>query len=137
MDSGLIDPTTLTHFQLPWHTGGAEDAASAASADKEDFDSSVVFVSSYMKKFAWTAPYSDVMLRNPHMTNLAIAWVATKLTEPIRLTTSLGILRLISNKGSGKEVTEDRDKSEHEHKDMEKKETDSDREMKDKKTVTS
>mmetsp|Transcript_10042 Transcript_10042/g.14722 ORF Transcript_10042/g.14722 Transcript_10042/m.14722 type:complete len:324 (-) Transcript_10042:91-1062(-) len=134
LDSGLIDPITITQIHFPWHTGGAEDAASAASADKDEFDSSVEFVSSYMKKFAWTAPYSDIMLRNPHMTNLAIAWVATKLTEPIRLAAALGILKLNAKKGPGEDVAENMDGDRDEH--VQGEERDSDGESKDKEKVT-
>ena len=94
IDSGLIDPMTITSIELPWHSsGGAEESM---SADKDDFDSGVEFISSYMKKFPWTAPYADIALKNPHMTNLALAWIAVKFTEPIRLPLSLGIVRKIA-----------------------------------------
>lgn len=94
VDSGLIDPVTITSIEWPWHSSsGVEDAST--SSDQKDFDSAVEFVASYMKKFPWTAPYSDFVLRNPHMANLGIAWVATKLTEPIRLPVSIAIVRKI------------------------------------------
>lgn len=92
LDSGLIDPMSITNIELPWHTTGADEGANATT-DKEDFDSAVDFVVSYMKKFPWTAPYTDVVMKNPHMANLGLAWVATKLTEPIRLPISIGIVR--------------------------------------------
>ena len=91
IDSGAVDPITITNIELPWHSSGADNAA-----DKEEFDSAVEFISSYMKKFPWTAPYADVALKNPHMTNLALAWIAVKFTEPIRLPISIGIVRKIS-----------------------------------------
>jgi hypothetical protein len=97
LDSGLIDPLTLTSIEVPWHSSGVEDgAASDSTTDRDDFDSTVEFVASYMKKFSWLAPYSDLPLKNPHMANLAIAWVATKLTEPIRLPVTIGIVRKIA-----------------------------------------
>lgn len=96
LDTGLVDPTTLMakilNLHVPWHET-AEEAASGAASDQLDFDSTVDFVSSYMKKFTWTEPYADVILRNPHMTNLAVAWVSTKFTEPIRLPLSIAIVR--------------------------------------------
>jgi hypothetical protein len=107
VDSGLIDPVTITSIEWPWHPSGVEDATTAgggggggdasntSSSDQKDFDSAVEFVASYMKKFPWTAPYSDFVLRNPHLANLGIAWVATKLTEPIRLPVSIAIVRKI------------------------------------------
>jgi len=99
LDSGLIDPLTITNIEFPWNSTGVED-----SADKKDFDNAVQFVASYMKKFPWTAPYADVALKNPHMSNLAIAWVATKFTEPIRLPASIAIVRqVIQNKNEKEE----------------------------------
>lgn len=105
VDSGLIDPVTITSIEWPWHhpSGGIEDAAGGSgggttnttSSDQKDFDSAVEFVASYMKKFPWTAPYSDFVLRNPHLANFGIAWVATKFTEPIRLPVSIAIVRKI------------------------------------------
>eukprot|EP00557_Chaetoceros_sp_GSL56_P005165 CAMPEP_0176501498 /NCGR_PEP_ID=MMETSP0200_2-20121128/14190_1 /TAXON_ID=947934 /ORGANISM="Chaetoceros sp., Strain GSL56" /LENGTH=316 /DNA_ID=CAMNT_0017900383 /DNA_START=80 /DNA_END=1030 /DNA_ORIENTATION=+ len=99
VDSGLIDPVTITSIEWPWHSSGVEDGTGAtsttSSSDQKDFDSAVEFVASYMKKFPWTAPYSDFVLRNPHLANLGIAWVATKLTEPIRLPVSIAIVRKI------------------------------------------
>jgi Protein of unknown function (DUF1279). len=102
VDSGLIDPVTITSIEWPWHhpSGGLEDATggdatNTTSSDQKDFDSAVEFVASYMKKFPWTAPYSDFVLRNPHLANFGIAWVATKFTEPIRLPVSIAIVRKI------------------------------------------
>ncbi len=95
IDSGLLDPITITSIELPWHT--TDEAEAAMATDKEDFDSAVEFISSYMKKFPWTEPYADIALKNPHTTNLALAWIAVKFTEPIRLPLSIGIVRKITN----------------------------------------
>ena len=94
LDSGLIDPVSITSIELPWHATGVEEGDNVTT-DKEDFESAVDFVVSYMKKFPWTAPYTDVVSKNPHMANLGLAWVATKLTEPIRLPVSIAIVRKI------------------------------------------
>lgn len=94
LDSGFIDPISITSIELPWHASGTEEGTNVTT-DREDFHSGVDFVVSYMKKFPWTAPYTDYVLRNPHLANLGLAWVATKLTEPIRLPVSIAIVRKI------------------------------------------
>jgi len=92
LDSGIIDPISITSIELPWHATGTEEGTNVTT-DREDFHSGVDFVVSYMKKYPWTAPYSDYVLKNPHLANLGLAWVATKLTEPIRLPVSIAIVR--------------------------------------------
>mmetsp|Transcript_3721 Transcript_3721/g.4881 ORF Transcript_3721/g.4881 Transcript_3721/m.4881 type:complete len:351 (+) Transcript_3721:78-1130(+) len=94
LDTGIIDPATLSHIDLPWHSGHGADEQNAA--DAEEFKSSVELVAAYMAKYEWTAPYADMVQKNTHTSNLAIAWVATKLTEPIRLPLTLTILPRIS-----------------------------------------
>jgi hypothetical protein len=44
-----------------------------------------------MKKYEYTEPYADSLVNNPHLTNFPIAWVAAKVTEPIRLIVTVGI----------------------------------------------
>ena len=94
MDSGLVDPSTLAHIDLPWHSGSAANAESAA--DAKEFTTAVELVASKMKKYQYTEPYADSVVNNPRLSKLAIAWVATKLTEPIRLFVSLGISHRVS-----------------------------------------
>lgn len=94
IDSGLMDPATLAQIELPWHSGRVANAESAA--DAKEFTTAVELVASYMKKYQYTEPYADCVENNPHLSNLAIAWVATKLTEPIRLFVSLGISHRVS-----------------------------------------
>jgi len=94
IDSGLMDPSTLAQIELPWHSGRVANAESAA--DAKEFTTAVELVASYMKKYQYTEPYADCVENNPHLSNLAIAWVATKLVEPIRLFVSLGISHRVS-----------------------------------------
>ena len=91
VDNGYLDPVTITSIDLPWHSGAEE-----ISADKKDFESAVDFISMYMKRFPWTEKYADVVSNNPRMTNLALAWIAVKFTEPLRLAASIGIVRKIT-----------------------------------------
>ena len=91
----MVDPATLSNIQLPWHSGtGAEEEAAAAEA--KEIKSSVELIASYMEKYEWTKPYAEKMEENPRTSNFAIAFVATKLTEPIRIAVCMGIVPRIS-----------------------------------------
>lgn len=94
IDSGFIDPSTLAKIQLPWHSGSEANAESAA--DAKEFTTAVEMIATYMKKYEFTKPYADSVTNNPSSSNLAIAWVATKLTEPIRLATTVAVLPRLS-----------------------------------------
>jgi len=87
LDSGYIDPATLSdiQFNFPWHSGTGAEEVAEAEADAREFRSSLEYVVGCMRKFEWTKPYAEVVEINPRLGNLAIAWVATKFTEPIRL----------------------------------------------------
>jgi len=90
LDSGYIDPATLSdiQFNFPWHSGtGAE-----AEADAREFRSSVEYVVGYMRKFECTTPYAELVENNQRLGNLALAWVAAKFTEPIRLPVTVMIV---------------------------------------------
>lgn len=74
--------------------GGAADAyrgevSSDASCDRK---STVSFVTDFIRKWDWTAPYADAVERNPHVANLAVAWFMVKFTEPIRLGLAIAIV---------------------------------------------
>jgi hypothetical protein len=93
IDTGLLDPTTIANIDLPWH---APSGTAAQDADVREFHSTAEFVGSYLEKFSWTKQYASYATQNPHTTNLALAWIATKLTEPIRLAVTLAILPSVS-----------------------------------------
>lgn len=109
LDCGYIDPATLTdiQFQLPWHSGtGAEEAA--AKADAKEFRSSVKMIAEYIERFEWTTRLAEAVEKNPHLSNLAIAWVATKFTEPVRLPLTLAITPRVA-KFFGQKTEDDED----------------------------
>jgi len=109
LDSGYIDPATLTdiQFQFPWHSGtGAEEAA--AKADAKEFRSSVEMLAGYIERFEWMEKAKEAAAKNPHLANLAIAWVATKFTEPVRLPLTLAITPRVS-KFLGQKTEDDED----------------------------
>lgn len=108
LDTGLLDPSTLKDISintLPWHTGA--EAVEQDEADAEEIVSAIDMVANYMRKYSWTEDYADLVKRNPHTSNLAIAWVATKLTEPVRLGVTLAIVPRISRMMGNKDVDSD------------------------------
>lgn len=101
VDSGLIDPTILTDIQFPWTAAPSEGLENAATVDdtctdKKDGRTAVQLLASYLETFEFTKPYARVVEENVHLSNLAIAWVATKITEPIRLAMTVAILPRVS-----------------------------------------
>lgn len=95
LDTGLIDPISITQFELPWHTHTINNDGELSMEDTENVDSAALFVANFMKKFPWTAPYSDLVISKPNLAKLGLAWVATKFTEPIRLPIAIAISRKI------------------------------------------
>jgi hypothetical protein len=84
VDSGTVDPVTLFSFL---HDGeGIQESKSTAD-----------LVISYLQHYSWTRPVVPFLERNPHFANLGVAWVATKLTEPIRLVVTMGIVPKLAN----------------------------------------
>lgn len=94
LDSGLIDPMTLMNIELPWHSGA--EASEQDAADAEEIHSAIDYVASKMKNFKLTEPYADYVKDNPRISNLAIAFIATKLTEPVRIGVTLAIVPKVS-----------------------------------------
>lgn len=93
IDAGYLDPSTIANIDLPWHSSAGR---AAQDADVRDIKTTAEFVGSYLEKFSWTKPYAPFVMNNPRTTNLALAWIATKLTEPIRLGVTLAILPSVS-----------------------------------------
>jgi hypothetical protein len=79
VDSGTVDPVTL--FSYLQEGEGIQESKSTAD-----------LVISYLQTYSWTRPAVPFLERNPHFANLGVAWVATKLTEPIRLVVTMGIV---------------------------------------------
>ena len=83
VDSGFLDPAYL--FSLFGHV----DAGEAKNT--------VDLVVDWMKTHSWTEPYAPFMERNPHLANLAVAWIAVKFTEPVRAGVSLALTPRVSH----------------------------------------
>lgn len=77
VESGALDPA----YVMSWVTDGSDEAKS-----------SVQVIVEFMDHYPWTKPYAPIIERNPEMANLGVAWVATKLTEPIRLAITIPLL---------------------------------------------
>lgn len=49
-------------------------------------------VKGILETFSWGGHVAELIERNPHVANFALAWVATKFTEPVRLLVTVGIV---------------------------------------------
>ena len=95
LDSGLVDPMTLMNIDLPWHSGVEANEIDVAETD-EDIHSAIDYISMKMKEYKWTEPYAEYVKDNPRISNLAIAVIATKLTEPLRIAACLAVVPKVS-----------------------------------------
>lgn len=76
VQSGVLDPIVL--FQQ-------------LKITEVEAASSVQLVVSFMEQHDITKPYAHIVEQNPYMANFAIAWIAVKFTEPVRLPVALAI----------------------------------------------
>jgi hypothetical protein len=78
VQSGLLDPVVL----FGWLGHATSDATGETA-------STVQMVVQFMRDHAITRPYADIVENNPSFANLAVAWIAVKFTEPVRLPVAL------------------------------------------------
>lgn len=72
--SGALDPVSLFKM-LGQDTGNCHNT--------------VDLVVDFMQRHTFTEAYAPSVEKHPHLANLAVAWIATKFTEPIRLAVAL------------------------------------------------
>jgi hypothetical protein len=82
VESGLLDPAGL--FTMLGH-------ASTEGAAQGETINTVKLVVDFMSNHAYLEPYAHYFERNPQVANLAVAWIAVKFTEPVRLAVSVAI----------------------------------------------
>lgn len=108
IDSGLINSDILsnTHFAF-WSLPPAEtdsvvdsllhdgipnsEVITNKSPDNTFVNTSIEVITSFLERFECTLFSIKVIKENPHISNLALAWVITKITEPIRVIFVLAI----------------------------------------------
>ena len=111
LDSGLVDPMTLMNVDLPWHSGPEQSQQDAS--DAKEITSAIDYIATKMENYKWTEPYADLVRDKPRISNFAIAVVATKFTEPVRIGLTLGVAPKIS-KMRGMKVDDENDDNTHE-----------------------
>jgi hypothetical protein len=79
VESGIMDPAGL--FQMLGH---GDDASGETK-------NTVKLVVDFMEQYEFTSKYAHVVEKRPEVANLAVAWIAVKFTEPLRLAVSLAI----------------------------------------------
>lgn len=85
VQSGLLDPLVL----FSW-LGASSDG------DAETAKSTVHLVVEWMEQHDITKPYAPTIEKHPAFANLAVAWIAVKFTEPVRLAVALTITPRVS-----------------------------------------
>ena len=80
VEGGVLDPVSL----FSW-------LGSAGGGEGEEVKNTVHLVVEFMNSHSYLEPYSHYIEKNPSVANLAVAWIAVKFTEPIRLAITLGI----------------------------------------------
>jgi len=90
---GWMDPPSITFGGV-----GSENILEGIGVSHEDAPhvkdddyNAISWILKQMENFDLTRPYAEKLAKNPNLINLGIAWVATKLTEPIRLGVAIGL----------------------------------------------
>lgn len=83
VDSGLLDPMTVMSY--------------VSSADGDESKTTVHMVSEFLEHYSFTKEYAPIVEENPHFANLAVAWIAVKFTEPVRLALALAVVPRLAN----------------------------------------
>ena len=77
VETGVLDPANLL---------------SLVTSNEDSVKSTAEIITEFLDHYPWTKPYSPVVARNPQMANFAVAWIATKFTEPIRFGVTVAIV---------------------------------------------
>ena len=83
VDSGILDPMTVMSY--------------VSSADGDESKTTVHMVSEFLEHYSFTKEYAPIVEENPHFANLAVAWIAVKFTEPVRLALALAVVPRLAN----------------------------------------
>jgi Protein of unknown function (DUF1279) len=102
VQSGLLDPITLiSTIKSVASSMGTEAVAGGAAAEAVSSNSDTTiatttaatttydFVVDFMNTHTMTRPYVHIVESYPYIANLAVAWIAVKFTEPLRLGVSI------------------------------------------------
>jgi len=111
IDSGVIDPGTLMGYVKSWgmSAGGDEPNAAGAAGAAEDARSTVEMVAAYLESYELTREYAESVRGNPLTANFALAWFATKFTEPVRLGATLVLVPKVHRALGKKDPNEEDD----------------------------
>jgi hypothetical protein len=93
IQSGVLDPVALFGW-LGQDTGESKNT--------------VDIVVEFMQHYSFTKPYAVQVEAHPYLANLAVAWIAVKFTEPIRLAVAIPITpRVARYCGYGPKIPDD------------------------------
>ncbi|KAG7339531.1 DUF1279 domain containing protein [Nitzschia inconspicua] len=99
--SGLLDPAYLLSFIS---SGTNPDSPETAVSSAE-------LIKQILNRYSWTQWAVPTVEKNPWAANLAVAWIVTKPTEPIRFGVTVGIVPLLArtlgyNNNNNKDTTQ-------------------------------
>jgi hypothetical protein len=95
VQSGVLDPVVLFHWlgqtaaDTATSASGATGSITEAEATAAAATSTVQLVVDFLESHDFTKPYAPYIEKNPAVANLAVAWIAVKFTEPVRLAASV------------------------------------------------
>jgi len=111
IESGAFDPAYILSFIV----------------DNNDSKTTAELVLDILKKYPWTQPAVPYVEANPSVANLAVAWIATKPTEPIRFGITVAALPRLGrwfgynkNTSTPASDSDDNDKTNHDDKSSDK-----------------
>jgi hypothetical protein len=85
IESGWLDPAYLLSFI-------------SADGDSDFATNSATAITNFLNHYSWTQWAVPYVEKNPWAANLAVAWIVTKPTEPIRFGVTVGLLPLLARK---------------------------------------
>lgn len=80
VESGVLDPAMVLSYV----------------SDGQEAKSTVEVITEFMSHYPWMEGWAPVIKNKPQIANLAVAWIATKFTEPVRLALTIAIVPKIS-----------------------------------------
>lgn len=120
VQSGVLDPVVLFHWlgqtaadtAASTATSAATGSITEAEATAAAATSTVQLVVDFLGSHDFTKPYAPYIEKNPAVANLAVAWIAVKFTEPVRLAASVTLTPRVARYLGHKPASKDEGKDE-------------------------
>lgn len=104
IEFSVLDPLWILDWDF--FGDGSTEAGAATASDK---------IASVLDKYEMTQSLSKYVESSPQATNLGVAWLCAKVTEPLRLAVALPITRMVARVIRGKDDEDDEEEEEEEN----------------------